>query len=56
MLQSVEYINVSQKIEDKIAQMETRKRRKFTHTQKENLKEIFLSGMLFGLQYNRGEE
>lgn len=56
MLQTTEYVDVNQKIEDKIAQMEIRRHFKFTTKQKTWLTEMFLSGMLFGIQYNKGEE
>lgn len=56
MYQCCEFVDVSQKIEDKIASMEIKRRRKFTRKQKIQLAEAFLSGMFFGIQYNRGEE
>lgn len=56
MYQCCEFVDVSQKIEDKIASMEMKCRRKFTRKQKIQLAEAFLSGMFFGIQYNKGEE
>lgn len=55
MLQVNEYVNVSDKIDDKIAQIEQRNRRLFTPKERKIAYEMFLSGFFFGQQWN-GEE
>lgn len=55
MLQVNEYVNVSNKIDDKIAQIEQRNRRLFTPKERKIAYEMFLSGFFFGQQWN-GEE
>lgn len=56
MMQFVESVDVTQKIEDKIAQVETRRRRKFSDNEKKIAYELFLSGFLFSQQWNGNEE
>ena len=55
MLQVNEYVNVSDKIDDKIAQIEQKNRRLFTPKERKIAYEMFLSGFFFGQQWN-GEE
>lgn len=55
MLQVNEYVNVSDKIDDKITQIEQRNRRLFTPKERKIAYEMFLSGFFFSQQWN-GEE
>ena len=55
MLQVNESVDLSTKINDKIAQIETRNRRKFTPREKDIAYEMFFSGFLFSQQWNENE-
>ena len=52
MLQLNESIDLTDKMKDKIAQMEIRNRRKFTPREKDIAYEMFFSGFLFSQQWN----
>lgn len=51
MLQINEFVNVNDKINDKISRIEQRTRRKFTHKERKIAYEMFLSGFLFSSQW-----
>lgn len=55
MKQFVESVSVTDKVNDKIAQIETRRRRKFTEQEKQIAAEMFLSGFLFSQQWSGNE-
>lgn len=55
MLQVNESVNVNDKIEDKIAQIEQRNRRLFTPKERKIAYEMFMSGFLFSQQWNGDE-
>ena len=55
MLQINEYVNVNDKINDKIAYIEQRNRRKFTPKERKIAYEMFMSGFLFSSQWNGNE-
>jgi hypothetical protein len=48
-------VNLSAKIDDKIAQIEQRNRRLFTPKERKIAYEMFLSGFLFSQQWNGDE-
>ena len=56
MIQTTDFVNVSQKIEDKIGMLEMKNRKKMTDRERAIAEEMFLSGMMFGIQYNGGKE
>lgn len=56
MIQISEYVDVNQKINDKIAKIEQKTRRKFTEREYKIAYEMFLSGFLFSQQWNGNEE
>ena len=51
MKQINEYVNVDTKIEDKIAQIEQSRCRKFNDDENKIAREMFMSGFLFGVQW-----
>ena len=55
MMQIVESVDVTSKINDKIMQIETRNRRKFTGQEKDIAYEMFMSGFLFASQWYGNE-
>ena len=55
MLQISEFVNVNDKINDKIAQIEQRNRRMFTEKEKSIAFEMFMSGFLFASQWYGNE-
>nr|CAI9751386.1 hypothetical protein DGKKSRWO_DGKKSRWO_CDS_0095 [uncultured phage]CAI9752272.1 hypothetical protein CVNMHQAP_CVNMHQAP_CDS_0095 [uncultured phage] len=55
MLQLNEYVNVNDKIEDKINQIEQRRRIKLTEKERKIAFEMFMSGFLFSQQWNGNE-
>lgn len=56
MTQTTEFVNVNQKIADKIGRLEMRNGKKMTDRERAIAEEMFLSGMMFGIQYNGGKE
>lgn len=55
MLQVNEFVNLNDKIEDKIAQIEQKNRRFFTEKERKIAYEMFLSGFFFSQQWNGNE-
>jgi hypothetical protein len=55
MLQVNEFVNLNDKIEDKIAQIEQKNRRFFTEKERRIAYEMFLSGFFFSQQWNGNE-
>ena len=55
MLQVNEFVNVGDKIDDKIAQIEQRNRRLFTPKERQIAYEMFLSGFFFSQQWEGNE-
>lgn len=55
MYQINEFVDLSAKIDDKIAQVEQRNRRLFTPKERKIAYEMFLSGFLFSQQWNGDE-
>ena len=51
MIQIVDVVDVTQKINDKIGQIEDRRHKKFTSQERDIAYEMFLSGFLFGNQW-----
>lgn len=55
MLQVNEFVNLNDKIEDKIAQIEQKNHRFFTGKERKIAYEMFLSGFFFSQQWNGNE-
>ena len=55
MLQINESVNINDKINDKIAYIEQKNRRKFTEKEKTIAYEMFMSGFLFAAQWYGNE-
>lgn len=55
MLQVNEFVNLNDKIEDKIAQIEQKNHRFFTEKERKIAYEMFLSGFFFSQQWNGNE-
>lgn len=55
MLQVNEFVNLNNKIEDKIAQIEQKNRRFLTEKERKIAYEMFLSGFFFSQQWNGNE-
>lgn len=55
MLQVNEFVNLNDKIKDKIAQIEQKNRRFFTEKERKIAYEMFLSGFFFSQQWNGNE-
>lgn len=55
MLQISEFVNVNDKINDKIAQIEQRNSKMFTEKEKSIAFEMFMSGFLFASQWYGNE-
>lgn len=55
MLQVNEFVNLNDKIEDKIAQIEQKNCRFFTEKERKIAYEMFLSGFFFSQQWNGNE-
>lgn len=56
MTQISEYVNVDQKIQDVIADIEQKTNKKFTKREVSIAYRMFLSGFLFSQQWNGNEE